>query len=140
MNLVRLRKDFKEIRETLTKYRGRLVNANNIGDQLEAVRDLEQAMAEVSKRIVRAEGGHITSSIIRRFWDSAREGNWMKLLSEPIDLLWERIETHGSAQLATHFVDIYRQFRNIPDYYNLLVRVFGEVDYKAFELYSPVQN
>lgn len=112
---IQLRRDFREARETLANHRQSLAKASHLGEQLDAIRDLERATGIVSKRIVDSEGGVITRSTIRHAWDVMREADLAKLLTEPVDLLWEYLEKTEARRLAIHFVDIYRQLREIPD-------------------------
>jgi hypothetical protein len=136
-----LRLRFAPARAELFKYEAALSEASSLGEQLEAIHDIEQVQERIAKVVAREERWSTTKTVVRHTWDIAKQGSLLKSATKVIDLALEPLLNHSSRHLAAHFVDIDRQLRDIPGYFKLIERVFGErrANHAAFEKFAPIQ-
>jgi hypothetical protein len=136
-----LRTRFSSARAELLKYELRLASANTLGDQFDAIRDIERAQLRIAEVVAREDRWGITKSLVRHAWDIAKQGSLFKAATSLVDLSLDPLLNRPSRRLATHFVDIQRQLREVNGYFGLLERVFGEkeVEHAAFQQFEPIQ-
>lgn len=140
--LSRLRKEFEDTRREMGKYETALDLASSLGDQIDALNDIQAARERIAKTVASSEGLSSTTTLVRYAWDIGKQGSLMKAGTKAVDVILDLLQHRRSRRLAGRFVDIYKQLREVDGYPRLLERVFGEqnVDFRSFDRFEVVNK
>ena len=132
-----MRKEFTSLREHLAKYESRLASTSKLGDQLEAVYELEKARGHISKEIGSTRKMGLSKSITSYAWHLTENIKDRRLAAKA-----RRLLVSPSKQLAYHFIDIFDDLMNVNGYFSLLESKFGakNVDHGSFERFKTVND